>query len=445
MKVGVVGVGYVGLSTAVCLSTKHPTAAVDLDEARVSSLNSGKVPIHEKGLQGLLDTGLVSKRLMFSTSMGVLVDADVIIIAVGTPSNSDGSIDLSQVRSACKTIGEAVKKSKSEPLILMKSTVVPGTARNVVKPSLEQASGRSCGTGFGLCSNPEFLREGTAIQDTLAPDRVVLGPFDEPSLGLARDFYQGLYGKKAPPYLVTTPEGAELVKYGSNAFLATKVSFINLIAGLCELFPGAAVEDVARGMGMDRRIGPHFLQAGPGFGGSCIPKDVRAFGRSIRDVGLDSSILESVLRINDAQPNHVVQLAEKAANSLGGKEIAVLGLAFKAGTDDIRESRSIPLIQRLIAIGGNVRVYDPVAMPAARTALATRVVYSSSAKECIKGADVAIVMTAWPQIKSLKPAEYLGLMRTPVLVDARRVYDPRTYSQKIKYVAVGLGREGGRP
>ena len=435
--------GYVGLSTAVCLATKYSTIAIDVNEARVSSLQSGKVPIHEEGLQGLLEKGLAAKRLFFSSASEDLADTDAVFIAVGTPSTADGSIDLSQVRSASAAVGEAIKNSNSMPLVLMKSTAVPGTARTVVKPILERSSTKTCGKGFGLCSNPEFLREGTAILDTLSPDRVVLGPFDELSLRQARKFFRGLYGKKSPPFLVTTPEGAELVKYGSNAFLATKVSFINLIAGLCERFPGTDVDEVARGIGMDHRIGPHFLQAGPGFGGSCFPKDVRAFTKSVMDSGLDPSILDSVLEINEAQPNHVVSLAEKAAGSLQGKAVAVLGLAFKADTDDIRESRSIPLVLRLLEIGGKVRVYDPVAMPAAKTALASRVVYSSSLRDCLKGADVAIVMTAWRQFKGLKPGDYLKLMRSPVLVDARRIYDPIAYGRKLRYVAVGLGTEDG--
>ncbi len=443
MKVGILGVGYVGLSTAVCLATRFPTFAIDVNKDRVSSLLAGKVTIHEKGLQGLLQKGLAAKRLFFSTSPEDLGGVDIVFIAVGTPSSADGSIDLSQVRTACAAVGDALKRSKQVPLVLMKSTVVPGTARTVAKPLLESHSAKTCGKDFGLCSNPEFLREGTAVQDTLSPDRVVLGPFDELSLHLARSFYQRLYGRSFAKFLETSPEGAELVKYGSNALLATKVSFINLIARLCERFPGTDVSDVARGMGMDSRIGQQFLQAGPGFGGSCFPKDVRALSRSLSDSGLDPSILESILKVNDAQPNHVVELAEKAANSLQSKEIAVLGLAFKADTDDIRESRSIPLIRRLLEIGGNVRVYDPVAMPNAKAALASRVVYSSSVRDCLKGADIAIVMTAWRQFRSLKPADFINLMRSPVLVDARRIYDPRLFSRKLRYVAVGLGTEAG--
>lgn len=430
-----------GLSTAVCIAAKLPTVAIDVDGVRVSHLSAGKVPIHESGLRRLLATGLDSKRLSFSSTPDEIADANVVFIAVGTPSSPDGSVDLSQVRSACAAIGGAFRHRKSKPLVLLKSTSIPGTARGVVMPILEQASGEKCGIGFGLCSNPEFLREGTAIRDTLSPDRIVLGPLDEFSLQLSRSFYRRFYGKKLPELLVTTPEGAELVKYGSNAMLATRVSFVNLFARFCEQFPGTDIEDVARGLGMDHRIGSHFLQAGPGFGGSCFPKDVRALSRSMKDAGLDPSILQSILAVNDAQPLHVLELAEKAAGSLRGKKIAVLGLAFKAGTDDIRESRSIFLIQQLLERGGAVKAYDPVAMPAAKAVLDPQVEYSSSMRECIKGADVAIVMTAWRQFKALKASDYIKLMRSPVLVDARRIYDPGLYGRKLRYAAVGLGEK----
>ncbi len=437
------GVGYAGLSTAACMATKYSTVAIDVNETRVASLQAGEVPLHEKGLGGLLARGLTSKRLYFSSTFEGIATAHVVFMAVGTPSRSDGSIDLSQIRSACTAIGEAIVGSKSKPLVLVRSTAVPGTARNVIKPLLEESSAKTCGIGFALCSNPEFLREGSAIQDTLDPDRIVLGPLDESSLRRARSFYRRYFGRNVPPFLVTSPEGAELVKYASNAMLATRVSFINVIARICERFPGTDVEDVARGMGMDPRIGPHFLQAGPGFGGSCFPKDIRAFSRAISDVGLDSSLLEAILDINEAQPQHIVELAEKAARSLQGKEIAVLGLAFKADTDDVRESRSIPLISRLLEKGGTVRVYDPVAMPAAKAVLGSSVAYSSSARDCIEGADVAIVMTAWRQFKTLKPSDYRRLMRSPVLVDARRIYESRVYAHKLTYVGVGLGTEDG--
>lgn len=438
MKVAVVGVGYVGLSTAVCLATKFRTVAVDINEGRILQLRAGNAPIFEQGLAPLLRKGLASKRLSFSTSLEGQV-ADVYFIAVGTPSEADGSIDLSQVKAAAASVGVSVRSSRSRPLVFAKSTAVPGSARTVVKPAIEEASGKVCGVGFGLCANPEFLKEGSAIADTLKPDRVVLGPFDSLSKRQAVSFYGRFYRKGSARLLVTSPEGAELVKYGSNALLATKVSFINMVASLCERFPGTDVGEVARGIGMDRRLGPQFLQAGPGFGGSCFPKDLRAFSKSIESEGLDNSLVRDVLEINERQPKHVAQLGAAAAGPLTGKEASVLGLAFKAGTDDVRESRSFPLIDELLSMGATVRVFDPVAIPAARKVLGTRVVYSSSAADCIKGADIAFVMTDWPEFRTISAAHYRKLMRSPILVDARRVYDPSKYAKGIQFLAVGLG------
>jgi len=437
LKIAVLGAGYVGLSTAVCMATKFPTVAVDLDETRVSQLQKGQVPIHERGMKSFLAKGLSSKRLTFSTRSIDISTADLIFLAVGTPSGRDGSIDLSQVRAACTDIGDAIGKSRSKPTVMVRSTVVPGTARNVVVPLLEEDSKKKCGTGFGVCSNPEFLREGSAIQDTMTPSRIVLGPMDELSRRAGLSVYSRFYGHDMPPIVVTTPEGAELIKYGSNSFLAAKVSMINLLARVSEKFAGTDINDIAKGIGLDPRIGHLFLQAGPGFGGSCFPKDVRAFARSLHDMGIESSMLESILRINEIQPEHVVNLAEKKAGPLAGKRVAVLGLAFKAETGDVRESRSIPVIKRLLEKKAEVRVYDPVAMPNAKPELDSSVTYSTSARDCITGADLAVVMTAWRQFKSLKPSDYAKLMRRPNLIDARRLYDPRAYSRALSYSAIG--------
>lgn len=442
MRVGVVGVGYVGLSTAVCLATKFHTVAVDKNQTRIRDLKKGVVPIHEKGLEALLKKAATANRLSFSDDPAALSGADAVFITVGTPSQSDGSIDLSQVKGVCYDLGNLLRQASDRPLILVKSTVVPGTSREVVKPVLERASGKKCGEGFLLCSNPEFLREGSAIQDSLKPQRIVLGPFDEASLAAARALYRKFYGQSMPPLVQTTPEGAELVKYASNSFLASKVSFVNLLARICELYPGTDVSDVARGMGLDPRIGGLFLQAGPGFGGSCFPKDVKAFSTYLRGLAIDTSILDGVLEINDFQPRHVVALAEKHAGTLSGKEVAVLGLAFKAETDDVRSSRSIPVVLELLEKGANVRVYDPMAMETAKAELGSKVTYSSSARECVRGADVAITMTAWKEFKTLKPSDFERLMRSPLLIDARRIYDPAAYSQKLAYYAVGRGVDG---
>jgi UDPglucose 6-dehydrogenase len=441
LKVGVVGVGYVGLSTAVCMAIKFHTVAIDINTERIAELQEGNVSIHEQGLEALLAKGLSSKRLQFSSDSKALADADAIFIAVGTPSGEDGSINLSQVRSSCVELGGVVKNSTKKPLVMMRSTVIPGTARNVVKALLEEGSAKKCGLGFGVCSNPEFLREGTAIRDTLDPNRIILGPLDGFSLRSAEALFRKFYGRKIPSVVVTTPEGAELIKYGSNSFLAAKISFINLLSRVCELFPGTDVTDVSRGLGLDPRIGPLFLRAGPGFGGSCLPKDVRAFARFLKGLGLDPSILEGIVGINEGQPQHIVALAEKSVGPLSEKEVAVLGLAFKANTGDVRESRSIPVIKGLLEKRAKIRVYDPVAMAGAKAYLDSRVDYSTSAIQCITGADLVIVMTEWKQFKSLKPADFVKVMRSPVILDTRRIYDPKTYSRKVRYVAVGRGED----
>lgn len=439
LKVGVLGVGYVGLATAGCLATKLRCVAVDRDKDRISVLEAGRVPMHEKGLRTLLSKGRASKRLSFAVDTSALAGADAVFIAVGTPGLEDGSIDLSQVKSAATDLAAYLKDAKNRPLVLVRSTVVPGTTSEVVRPILEHGSGKLSGDGFLLCSNPEFLREGSAIRDSLSPERIVLGAGDEDSLRAARTLYRALYGPNTPPIVATTLEGAELVKYASNSLLATKVSFVNLLAGVCEQYPGTDINDVALGIGLDSRIGRQFLQAGPGFGGSCFPKDVKAFSAYLRRLAMDSSILDGVLAINDFQPEHVVAMAEAKGGPLKGKTAAVLGLAFKADTGDVRGSRSIRLVETLLRRGATVCVHDPVAADAAKAELGARVTYCSSADDCLRGADFAFTMTAWKEYKGIEPKRYAKLMRSPVLIDARRIYDPAVYSEHLTYVAVGRG------
>ena len=427
-----------GLATAVCFAMKYRVIGLDIDGGRVSALSAGKTTIHEKGLERLLRQGLSRGLLSFSSSLEELEDADFVFIAVGTPGVGDGSIDLSQVKSASMSIGDALRTNTQRPVIVLKSTVIPGTMSDLVKPILETQSGKTVGIGFGLCSNPEFLREGSAIGDTLKPDRIIIGSFDKLSSRRMNALYRGFYGKAAR-IIEVTPEEAELIKYASNSFLATKVSFINFIARMTEQIPGTDVKRVAEGMGLDPRIGRLFLEAGPGYGGSCFPKDVKALTRYSEKRGLDTPLLESVTGVNDTQPGHALSLAEARIGPLKEKVVAVLGLAFKAGTDDIRDSRAILLIKGLLEDGVEVRVYDPVAIDAARRELGENVEYADSAGECIAGADLAITMTAWDEFKRLKPRDFARLMRTPVLLDARRIYDPKKYSHGLTFLAVGRG------
>jgi UDPglucose 6-dehydrogenase len=440
LKLGVVGMGYAGLCTAVCLARKFEVMGVDVDEERISQLNEGRAPIHEKGLPELLRSGIARGTLNFSRSYDSLRGAAAIFIAVGTPSRQDGSIDLSQVATASVMVGKLLASSKSKPLVVIKSTVTPGTTATVVKSLLEKESGRTCGNGFGLCSNPEFLREGQAIEDTLHPDRIVLGPLDRRSGLAVRSLYRRFYGSKSPPIVETTPENAELIKYASNTFLATKISFVNFIARICESLPGADVGDVAFGMGLDPRIGKGYLKAGPGFGGACFPKDSRALSAFVLHLGIDNSLLSSMMEINDTQPDWIISAVEKALERIKGKDIAILGVAFKEGSDDVRESRAVVLAKKLIRKGARVRITDPQAMDGARKELGESARYYEDPRDCIDGADAAIIMTAWDEFKRLKPGDFATSMRTPVLFDARRLYDADEYSVGgLKFMAVGRG------
>lgn len=441
LKLAVVGLGYAGLCTAACLATKFRVTGIDIDAGRVSSLNRGETPIHEKGLAPLLKRGTSSKALAFTDEYLAVRDAEIIFIAVGTPSKADGSIDTSQVLTASRQIGFQLRQSEKKPVVVVKSTVTPGTTSGVVKPLLEGESGKSCGAGFGVCSNPEFLREGEAVEDTLRPDRVILGPLDKTSGKAMRSFYRRFYGAKMPPVVETTAENAELIKYASNTFLATKISFINFIARICETLPDADVQDVALGMGMDPRIGPRFLQAGPGFGGACFPKDSLAFSVFAEEHGVDSSLLRSVIAVNDTQPDQIVSAIRMSVGQVKGKEIAILGAAFKEGSDDVRESRAIVLAKKLLAEGAGVRITDPEAIQGARRELGTSAKYYESPEDCIKGADAAVVMTGWADFKKLKPRDFLNLMRTPLLFDARRIYDADDFRLgRLEFRAIGRGR-----
>lgn len=413
---------------------------IDVDSGRVSQLDRGKVPIHENGLSALLKSGMARGNLTFSEDYSRTRGASVILIAVGTPSNPDGAIDLSQVTNAAALIGRQLARSKNKPLVVIKSTVIPGTATTVVKPLLERESGKSCGAGFGLCSSPEFLREGKAIEDTLRPDRIVIGPLDEMSGRAMKSLYRRFYSPKSPPMVETTPENAELIKYASNAFLATKISFINFIARICETLPGADVGEIAFGMGLDPRIGRQYLEAGPGFGGACLPKDSRALRAFALQRGLDGSLLRSVMEINDTQPDRIVFAVERALGGISGKVIAILGVAFKEESDDVRESRAIVLAKRLLGKGAELRITDPEAIEGARRELGKNANYYEQPLDCIDGADAAIVMAAWGEFKKLKPQDFVRLMRTPLLFDARSIYDSKDYrAGALKFMAIGRG------
>jgi UDPglucose 6-dehydrogenase len=442
MRISVMGIGYVGLCTAVGFASKgYDVIASTHDAEKATKINKAVPPFHEPSLQKLLEETIHDghfKCLINQTEKAVL-ETDLTFNAVGTPNRPDGSIDLQFIETSTHDIGKALNKKSTYHVVVIKSTVVPGTTQDLVKPILEKESKKKCGLDFGLCMNPEFLRQGSAFEDTLNTDRIVIGEYDRKSGDTLENVYKDFYGKKMPRTIRTSTSTAELIKYASNSMLATKISFINTIANICEKIPGADVEVVATAMGLDKRIGPLFLNAGLGYGGSCFPKDVKALIAHSRNLGYRLKLLESVESVNKTQPLRAVQFCKELLGNLKGKNIALLGLAFKADTDDMREARVIPIINQLIKEGANVTAYDPVAIPNAKTVLNNKIQYATSAIACLKNADCCILVTEWEEFKKLKPEDFTENMKQPILIDGRRIYNPEEFSEKMKFTAIGLG------
>jgi len=394
----------------------HRVVAVDIDARAIALLSKGKPTFFEPGLEPALKRALRTKRLSFSGDIaGGVQDAKVAFLCVGTPSRPDGSIDLSYLEAAARTVGEGMRSARDYQVIAVKSTVLPGTTEAIVRPALEKTSGKVAGRDFGLCVNPEFLREGSAVEDARKPDRIVIGALDTRSARALAAVYRGTKCKK----LTTDLRTAEMVKYATNAFLATKVSFANELANLCDAFGKLNVDRVVEGMALDPRINPRFLKAGLGFGGSCFPKDVRAIVAAGREHGYESRLLDATLKVNDLQPMRAVDLAERAVGTLEGKRVVILGLSFKGGSDDVRESRAIPLARALIQRGATVVGYDPEAGDAFRAEVPEAEV-APDVRSALAQADVCIVHNDWPQWSELRAAHFAG-MRRKTVVDGRRI------------------------
>ena len=384
-SISIVGMGYVGLCTAATFASRGiRTIGIDIDQARVEQIRRGKAPLHEPQLDSMLKN-VVRKKLLDATSdISVAADTDTTFLTVGTPSQPDGSIDLSYIKNATEDLGNAVREKRGYHLVVVKSTVVPGTTNGTVKRFLEQSSRKTIGSEVGLCANPEFLKEGTAINDALHPDKIVIGSNDKKSASELAKLYRRFYGARLPPVILTSPEAAELVKYASNAFLATKVSFINTIANIAELIPGVDVGMIAEAIGLDPRIGGLFLKAGPGYGGSCFHKDLQALINYSQNKNYDPLLFRATEETNEQQANRVVGLAEKLLGSLSSKRVAVLGLSFKKDTDDIREAASIRVINQLKNKGARVIAYDPMAITNTKKQLSEQIDYAENAHSALK-------------------------------------------------------------
>ena len=419
MKLAVIGTGYVGLVSGACFSEfGFDVTCIDKDAGKIDSIKAGIMPIYEPGLEDLVARNVAANRLHFTTELGpVVAEADAVFIAVGTPTRrGDGHADLTYVFDAAR---ELAGHLTGYTVIVTKSTVPVGTGREV--ESIIRTT--SPNADFDVASNPEFLREGAAISDFMRPDRVVVGAESERAQDVLRALYRPLYLIETP-LLVTSLETSELIKYASNAFLAVKISYINQMADLCEKV-GADVHDVARGMGLDKRIGNKFLHPGPGYGGSCFPKDTLALVRTAEDHNAGLGIVNEVVAYNNSRKRSMAQRVTAAADGdVSGKVVAILGLSFKPETDDMRDSPSLDIISALSEGGAAIRAYDPKAMAEAQSMLPGETTFTSSAVECLTGADIAVVITEWNEFRALTPVQYLDAMSGTTLVDLRNIYRP---------------------
>lgn len=427
MNISVIGTGYVGLVTGACLAEiGHTVTCVDISEEKISRLNKGIIPIYEPGLEAVVHSNSQSGRLSFTTQLTEAVpDSQVVIIAVGTPSAADGTADLRYVFTAAESIAKALKQYT---VIVTKSTVPVGTGKKVEAIIHQYYTGE-----FDYASCPEFLREGCAVDDFFSPDRVIIGVRSDRARDVMLDMFKDIRGQK----VVTTVESAELIKYASNAFLATKISFINEIAQVCERMQ-ADIEEVAYGVGLDHRIGPKFLKAGIGWGGSCFPKDVSALDQMAGASGYDFRLLKSVIEVNRHQRRHFIDRISDYLGDLTGKKIAVLGLAFKDNTDDIRESAAIDVVQQLVAAGVVVSAFDYQATELAQQVLPDTVTFASDPYEAVREAEAVLIVTEWKEFKELDWVKIKSIMAGQAVFDGRNLLKPKTmYELGFRYYSIG--------
>ncbi|MBN1280601.1 MAG: UDP-glucose/GDP-mannose dehydrogenase family protein [Candidatus Thermoplasmatota archaeon] len=420
MNISVLGTGYVGLVTGACFAKLgHQVTCVDIDDHKVQMITSGKSPIYEEGLDDLLTT--YKKNITATTdATAAIQNSEVTFICVGTPSRTDGSIDLGYVKDVTTQIAEVLKTKASYHVVVVKSTVLPGTTQTVVLPLLEKHSGKKAGNDFGVAMNPEFLKEGVAVQDFLSPDRIVIGSYDDHS----KELMHHLYSSFTCPLVDTTLSAAEMIKYASNAFLATKISFINEIGNMCKTL-GIDTYEVAEGMGLDKRIGRAFLDSGIGWGGSCFPKDIDALLPWAQHIKQPARIIASTKQVNEDQPLRLITLLKKHLPTLKGKTIGILGLAFKPNTDDIRESRAIPIVHQLLKEGAHIKAYDPQATANFKK-MFPQLQYCTTAADVLT-ADAVLITTKWEEFTTL---DYTG----KIVIDGRRI--PQAQQQARIYEGV---------
>ena len=436
MKIGIIGLGFVGLSFASVLASKgHSIIGVDTNKEKLEKIKNGIVPFYEPKLQSLLRRSL-NVGLEVSSNILAIKKCNLIFVTVGTPQKSNGEIDLTMIKNVTNKIGKLLSKTQHKPIIIIKSTVIPGTTQNVILPILQRISGKNVGKDFGLLTNPEFLRETMAVNDTLHPHVIVLGGDNDMFLKKVRRFYSNLH--HSVPIILTNYSTAEIIKYANNSFLATKISFINQIASICEEIPDANIDDVAKTIGLDPRIGNLFLDAGPGYGGSCLPKDVKAIINFSTKAGVNPILLTAVEKTNKQQINSIIKLIKQNIGKIYGRKIAVLGIAFKPETDDIRDSVSVELVNRLIKLGAKITIHDPKAIENAKKIFNNKIKYQKSVSTAVKDCKCAIIMTAWKQYEKINN-KTIEQMAKKFIIDSRRIISDKKLNAR--YFAIGLGQK----
>lgn len=437
MKIGIIGLGFVGLTFASILADKgYQVIGVDTDKRKIQNIKNGKAPFYEPELDKILKKAITKKFILSEKIDDAVEKSNLIFVAVGTPMNTEGNIDLKMILNACKKIGKSLQKTKNIPSIIIKSTVIPGTAINQIKKNLERYSNKKVEKGFSLISNPEFLREGNAVKDTLQPHLIVIGGENKKKNLELENFYKKFHNHKIP-IMFTNNTTAEMIKYANNSFLATKISFINNIANLCQTIPGTNVDDVANAIGIDPRIGKYFLNAGPGFGGSCLPKDLQAIIKFSEKVGEESKLLKAVHETNILQIKKILKIINKNLGNVKKKKITILGLSFKEDSDDIRESISIKLIEKLIQKDAVIRVHDPKALKNTKNLFGSKISYFDKIDEALTGSQCTILMTPWKQYSKLKNADFQK-MKNKIIIDTRRILNCK--ENGLKYIGLGIGK-----
>ena len=436
MKIAVIGLGFVGLTLSSVLASKGiTTIGIDSDTKKSSKIVKGIPTFFEPNLDKTLKKALRTK-LYITDKISSIKDCDFVFITVGTPQKKNGEIDLSFLKSAVSNVGKVISVSKKKPIILVKSTVIPGTMKNVVLPILERNSKKKAGKDFGLISNPEFLQESKAIHDTLKPHAVILGGYKTKFMKKTEKFFSQL--NPNTPIIITNHQTAEMIKYANNSFLATKISFINQLANICQGIPGTNIDDVARTIGLDPRIGNLFLNAGPGYGGSCLPKDIKAIINLSSKIGVRPTLLDAVEKTNKQQIDNIIELTKKNIGKIKGKKLTILGVAFKPNTDDIRDSVAIELIGKLLKLGAKVTIHDPKTLENTRKIFRDNIKYAKSLTDALKNCQCAIIMTEWKEYQKINN-KMIKYMTKKVIIDSRRIL----YNKNLNadYFAIGLGQK----